>query len=135
MRFQIGMPRSTRRWLSIGLLLCFFCLTSVSRTQQAGSATQQTLTLKDPTPRPPDLQKVYGSDPAEQARQQQATVLRQALIREQVVKATDKLCQLAQELRDEVAKSAQDAPPRVSAAKAGQIEKLAKSVKEKMQMQ
>ena len=91
--------------------------------------------LKDPTPRPPDLEKVYSTDPAEQARLQQAATLRNAQIREQVVKATDKLCQLAHELRDDVTRGGKDTPSSLNAAKAAQIEKLAKSVKEKMQMQ
>lgn len=129
------MLRSTRGWLSAGVLLCVSCLTPVSETQQAGSATQQTLTLRDPTPRPPDLKKEYESDPASQARQHEAAMLRNAQIMEQVAKSTDKLCQLAQELRDDVAKSTRDASPRVDAAKAAQIEKLAKSVRAKMQMQ
>jgi hypothetical protein len=93
------------------------------------------LTLKDPTPRPPDLKKQYESDPADRARQQQAAMLRNAQIMEQVAKSTDKLCQLAQELRDEVANGAKDTPGGVNAAKAAQIEKLAKGVREKMQMQ
>ena len=135
MRFQIGMLRSNRGWVAIGVLLCAFCLTTVSRTQQAGSATQQNIMLKDPTPRPPDLEKVYSTDPAEQARLQQAATLRNAQIMEQVVKETAKLTQLAQELRDDVARGGKDSPASVNAAKAAQIEKLAKSVKQKMQMQ
>ena len=132
MRFQIGMLRSARGWVVIGALLCTFCLTTASRSQQA---TQQNIMLKDPTPRPPDLEKVYSNDPAERAREQQAATLRNGQIREQVLKDTAKLCQLAQELRDEVAGSSKQSPPSIDAAKAAQIEKLAKSVKQKMQMQ
>jgi hypothetical protein len=47
---------------------------------------------------------------------------------------TDKLCQLAQGLRDDVASGRQGYAFIFNAANA-QIEKLAKSVKEKMQMQ
>jgi hypothetical protein len=135
MRFQIGMRRSTRKWLAIGVLLCAFCVTTVLRTQQQPGPTPQHLELKDPTPRPPDLKKQYEGDPSDQARQQQAAMVRNAQIREQVAKTTDKLCQLAQELRDDVAKSTNNTQPRLNAAKAAQIEKLAKSVREKMQMQ
>jgi hypothetical protein len=115
----------------------FLCASTLMATaQQSPGPAPQHLELKDPTPRPPDLKKQYENDPADKARQQQAAMLRNAQIMEQVTKATDKLCQLAQELRNDVAKNAQDAPPpRMNAAKAGQIEKLAKSVKEKMQMQ
>jgi hypothetical protein len=113
--------------------LCASPLLAIAQ-QQPGPAPQH-LELKDPTPRPPDLKKQYENDPASQARQQQAAMLRNAQIMQQVAKTTEKLCQLAQELRDDVAKGTTDAPGRVNATKAGQIEKLAKSVKEKMQMQ
>lgn len=127
-------PLPMPRVLAAGVLFCVVGVASVSQSQQQ-APTQQNLTLKDPTPRPPDLQKQYGTDPAEQARLQQAALVRNAQIREQVVKATEKLCLLAQQLRDEVAKGSKDAPASLNAAKAAQIEKLAKSVKEKMQMQ
>ena len=133
MRCLTAFPLSLRQVLTAGALLCVFGVVSVSHTQQA--PTQQTLTLKDPTPRPPDLQKQYGGDPADQARQQQAALVRNALIREQVVKTTDKLCLLAEQLRDDVAKGSKDTPAGLNAAKAAQIEKLAKNVKDKMRMQ
>jgi hypothetical protein len=122
-----------RRILAAGMLTCVFCVASDSQNQQG--PTQQNITLKDPTPRPPDLEKEYGTDPADHARQQQAAMLRNAQIREKVVTETNKLFQLAQELRDDVAKSSKDNPAAVNAAKAAQIEKLAKSVKEQMKMQ
>ena len=133
MRFLSGPPRSNRRILAAALLLCVFCVVAVSQTQPG--PTQQNIMLKDPTPRPPDLQKEYGGDPADQARQQQAALLRNAQLREQVVKATTKLCQLAQDLRDDVAKGGKNTPAGLNATRASQIEKLAKSVKEKTQMQ
>lgn len=110
--------------------LCVFTLLATAQ-QQPGPPPQH-LELKDPTPRPPDLKKQYEDDPASQARQQQAAMLRNAQLREKVTKDTDKLCQLAQELRDEVAK---EPPTSRNSAKAAQIEKLAKSVREKVQMQ
>jgi len=128
----IGVLRSNRRFLAAGAFLCAFCVASVSQSQQ--TPTQQSITLKDPTPRPPDLQKEYGAGPADQARQQQAALLRNAQIRQQVVDATNKLCLLAQQLRDDVTQDGKDSR-NLNAAKAAQIEKLAKSVKEKMQSQ
>ena len=133
MRCLTAIPLFLRQVLTAGALLCVFGVASVSQTQQG--QPQQNIMLKDPTPRPPDLQKQYGSDPADQARQQQAALLRNAEIREQVVKTTDKLCLLAEQLRDDVAKGSKDTPAGLNAAKAAQIEKLAKTVKEKMQMQ
>lgn len=121
--------RTMRKILAAIALACACCWLATPQTQQ------NPLVLKDPTPRPPDLQKVYSSDPAEQAKLQQAATLRNAQIMEQVVKETAKLSQLAQELRDDVARGGKDSPASVNAAKAAQIEKLAKSVKQKMQMQ
>src|SRR5271165_421255 len=133
MRCLTAIPLSIRHVLAAGALLCAFCVASVSQTQQG--QTQQNIMLKDPTPRPPDLQKQYGGDPADQARQQQAALVRNALIREQVVKTTGKLCLLAEQLRDDVAKGSKDTPAGINAAKAAQIEKLAKNVKDQMRMQ
>jgi hypothetical protein len=133
MRHRSGTLRSNRGFLAAIALLCVFVVSPVSQTQQ--SPTQQNITLKDPTPRPPDLQKQYGTDPTSQARQQQAAQLRNAQLREQVVKTTDKLCLLAQQLRDDLANGTKDTSAGLDAAKAAQIEKLAKSVKEKTQMQ
>ena len=116
--------------LAAAAFLCASTLLAIAQ-QQPGPAPQH-LELKDPTPRPPDLKKQYEDDPASQAKQQQAAILKNAQLREKVAKDTDKLCQLAQELRDDVAKEPQTSR---NAAKAAQIEKLAKSVREKMQMQ
>jgi len=130
MRFLSGKPCII---LIAGACLCASTLLAIA--QQSPGPPPQHLELKDPTPRPPDLKKQYENDPASQAKQQQATMLRNAQIMAQVAKTTEKLCQLAQELRDDVANGTSDAPGRVNSAKAGQIEKLAKNVKEKMQMQ
>ena len=102
----------------------------------AVSQTQQHIELKDPTPRPPDLQKEYGTNAEDQAKQKQAAaLLRNAQIRDQVVRATNKLVELAQELNDDVAKNTTDTYPAKNVSKAAQIEKLARSIKEKTQTQ
>ena len=121
--------RSIHKMLAAGALLCAFSGIPFCQTQQ------NPIVLKDPTPRPPDLEKVYGVNQADQARQQQAAMLRNAQIREEVVKATGKICQLAQQLRDDVARGGDGTTAADNAARAAQIEKLAKSVKEKTQMQ
>lgn len=102
----------------------------------AFSQTQQTIVLKDPTPRPPDLEKEYGNGAIDQAKQKQAAaLLRNAQIRDQVVRATNKLVELAQELNDDVVKNTTDTYPAKNVSKAAQIEKLARGIKEKTQMQ
>jgi hypothetical protein len=114
------------------MLLCAFCAAAFS--QQQGNATQA-IQLKDPTPRPPDLQKIYGNNPADQAKQEEATALKNAQLRQQVVEATNKLYLLAQQLHDDVASTGKDPRTSLNAAKAAQIEKLAKTVREKTRMQ
>ena len=129
MRSPIGGTRLTWAFFA-ALLLCAFALPSFAQQQ----GTQQTIELKDPTPRPPDLQKIYGSNQTDQAKQQEAAALRSAQLRQQVVDATNKLYLLAQELHDDVA-GTKDPRTSINAAKAAQIEKLAKAVREKTRMQ
>ena len=130
MRSPIGGTRLTWAFFA-ALLLCALGLPSFAQ-QQGG--TQQNIELKDPTPRPPDLQKIYGSNQTDQAKQQEAAALRSAQLRQQVVDATNKLYLLAQELHDDVA-GTKDPRTSINAAKAAQIEKLAKAVREKTRMQ
>jgi len=130
MRSPIGGTRLTWAFFA-ALLLCAFGLPSFAQ-QQGG--TQQNIELKDPTPRPPDLQKIYESNQTDQAKQQEAAALRSAQLRQQVVDATNKLYLLAQELHDDVT-GTKDPRTSINAAKAAQIEKLAKAVREKTRMQ
>ena len=102
----------------IGVLLCALLLTTATpERNRRVPQPNRTSCSKDPTPRPPDLEKVYSTDPAEQARLQQAATLRNAQIMEQVVKETAKLSQLAQELRDDVARGGKDTPSSVQCGK------------------
>ena len=127
MRSLAGSLRAIRRFRAAAILMCAFV---------AVSQTQQHIELKDPTPRPPDLQKEYGTNAEDQAKQKQAAaLLRNAQIRDQVVRATNKLVELAQELNDDVVKNTTDTYPAKNVSKAAQIEKLAKGIKEKTQTQ
>ncbi|MBV8281149.1 MAG: hypothetical protein JO347_03685 [Candidatus Eremiobacteraeota bacterium] len=91
--------------------------------------------IERPDPPPPDLQKIYGSNPGDQAKQQEAAALKSAQLRQQVVEATNKLYLLAQQLRNEVDAAGKDPRTSINAATAAQIEKLAKTVREKTKMQ
>ena len=108
-----------------------FCVCASNANGQATQKPPQQLNIPDPTPRPPDLEREYGGDPAEAARQQQLAALRVAQVRLQVVQATDKLLQLAQELEADVQKRENGTAMTPEVVKLEQIEKLAKSVKEK----
>jgi len=107
----------------------------------AGTAAQSTkpptppLNLPDPTPRPPDLDKKYGTDSAELARQEQLAAAKAAQIRQQVLTATDKLLLLTQELEADVEKREHGTAMTPQVVKAEQIEKLAKTVKERTKAQ
>jgi hypothetical protein len=102
---------------------------------QASKPPQQPLNLPDPTPRPPDLERQYGTDSAELARQQQQAALRVAQLRLQVMVATDKLLLLAQELTADIQKRESGSAMTPLVIKAEQIEKLAKTVKERTKAQ
>jgi hypothetical protein len=119
--------RSIRRLIAVAAVsygLCYFA-----------AAQNQQIYLPNPTPRDPDLHDKYKEDPLERVRQQQAAQLRQAQVRQQVAAATDRLAQLAQQLKDEMEKGDKDSPLSVSAQKAAEIEKLAKTVKNSMKSQ
>jgi HAMP domain-containing protein len=96
---------------------------------------ERKLVLPNPTPRPPDLKKIYEEDPAEKARQQQSAMLRAAQQREQVKSATSRLAELAQQLKDDMEKHEPGGPLGPDAQKAAEIEKLAKTVKNTMKSQ
>ena len=115
------------------LVLLFSACALAARAQS--QPPQQHIELKDPTPRPPDLQKIYGSNQPDPAKQQEAAALKSAQLHQQIVDATNRLYLLAQQLHDDVATSGKDPRSSGNAAKAAQIEKLAKSVREKTKMQ
>src|ERR1700756_357011 len=87
------------------LAVILFCVCAGNANGQVTSQKPpQQLNLPDPAPKPPDLEREYGGDPAEFVRRQQLAALRAAQIRQQVVEATDKLLQLAQDLEADVQK-------------------------------
>lgn len=117
---------SSRAILAAIAILC--AVPSIASAQSGPS--QRPIYLPDPTPRPPDLEREYSDDPVTRAKQQQAALLRTAQRRQQVVLATDKLLQLAQELKEDLAKHDEIPTMIPDATKAEQIEKLAKTIKE-----
>jgi hypothetical protein len=125
--------RTGRKALATLLVAFIFSVCSLAQTQS--QKPPQQLNLPDPTPRPPDLERQYGSDPVELARQQQLAALKIAQLRQQVIQATDKLLQLAQELETDVKKRENGTTMMPQVIKAEQIEKLAKSVKERTKLQ
>jgi hypothetical protein len=101
----------------------------------ATAQVPQQINLPNPTPRDRDLHDVYKDDPTEKIRQQQATLIRQAQARQQAIAATDRLAQLAAQLKDDMEKHELGGPLGANAQKAAEIEKLAKAVKNSMKSQ
>ena len=130
MRNLIFTMSAVRRILAVAAVVCGFGLVAAAQ-----DSTHQQIYLPDPTPRPPDLQRRYGDDPLARAELQQALLLKKAQLRLQVHTDVDKLVVLAQQLQTETAAHEKDGTGRLNSAKAGEIEKLAKSVKEKMKSQ
>ena len=85
----------------------------------------------------PPLQPPFGNptepnDPMERQREEKLQKARNADRQKQLVQDTDKLLALAKELKEEVGKSNADTLSVDVVKKAGEIEKLAKSVKDRM---
>jgi hypothetical protein len=86
--------------------------------------------IPNPTPREPDLEKVYGDDSKDQKKQQTLSLQGQLRARE-IWLESNQILLLAQQLQQEVV-TKKSASMAANAAKVGQIEKLAQSVQEKM---
>lgn len=99
------------------------------------NVVRQPLYIPDPTPRPPDLEKIYEQNPQQKAREQQIAQLKSARRRAQVSIDSDKIAALAEQLRASLAQSAADNNPAYNALKVAEIQKLAKEIKnlEKLQ--
>jgi hypothetical protein len=124
--------RIPRKILAALIVILMYCAGAAA---QASKSPQQPLYLPDPTPRPPDLEKKYETDSPDLARQQHLAALKAAEIREQVIVATDKLLLLTQELEADVSKHENGVSMTPQVVKVEQIEKLAKTVKERTKAQ
>jgi hypothetical protein len=101
-----------------------------------GSQVTSTEQVQQP---PPSMQvpPAFGeprnpSDPMERQRQEKLEKARNADRQKHLVQDTDKLLDLAKELKEQVDKSNEDTLSVDVVKKAGEIEKLAKSVKDRM---
>ena len=86
--------------------------------------------IPDPTPRQPDLEKLYGNNAADQKKREALSLRSQVRARE-IWLESNQILLLAQQLQQEIV-SRKSASMAANAAKVGQIEKLAQSVQEKM---
>jgi hypothetical protein len=83
--------------------------------------------IPNPTPRPPDLKQQYGDDSKDGKKQKELSIQNQLRARE-IWLESNQILLLAQQLQQEVSGKKSMA---ADAVKVGQIEKLARSVKEK----
>ena len=97
----------------------------------AQNASPTKVMIPNPTPRQPDLKQVYDGTPEEQEKQQAASLQNQLRARE-IWLESNQILFLAQQLQQEILSGKKSASMEANAAKAGQIEKLAKSVQQKM---
>jgi hypothetical protein len=119
-------------WPSVfcGLVLCVF----LAQAQTAGTQSQTAPAApKDSTPTQaaPLVEKPETGDKKTDASSQKPMSPEEAR-QAQLVADTNKLFELAQELQTEVAKSSKDTLSLAVVKKAAEVEKLAKSLKERM---
>jgi hypothetical protein len=122
-----GRSCMTSKWLAVSVV-ALGLQTIIAGAAFAGA--QQSIYLPDPTPRPPDLQRQYSDDPAERSKQEQAAKLLNKMRLQQVTLATNTMLTLAQEMKNQLSNQDQGSTMASEMLKAGQIESLAKKVKE-----
>ena len=88
--------------------------------------------LPNPTPRPYDVRQKYDQNPAAQQKLEHSIAVKNQLRQERVVSDTEKLVLLASQLKANVEQHFNNGTPYPESLKAEEIEKLAKTVKEKM---
>jgi hypothetical protein len=125
------------RWGILGLgaagVLLVAGSSAVSQATDTGQM-QQAPTMQTPPfgTSPPFGESPNGSDPMQRQRQEKMEKARNVDRQKQLEKDTDKLLSLAKELKEEVGKSNADMLSVDVVKKAAEIEKLAKSVKDRM---
>ena len=112
-----------------GFVLCLsIALPGGSRAQEQ---ERRTVVIPNPTPRDPDLKQVFRDTPADQEKQRVVSIQNQLRARE-IWLESNQILLLAQQLQEEILSAKKSASMEANAAKAGQIEKLAKSVQQQM---
>ncbi|HEX3471207.1 MAG TPA: hypothetical protein VHT28_08485 [Silvibacterium sp.] len=116
----------------VSALILLFMFTGLASAQTSTSPTQQNVAPAT-TPTQTPEHKVDGTT-AQKAAANEVTPSDEAR-QAQLVADTDKLFQLAQELQTEVAKTGKDTLSIAVIKKAAEVEKLARSLKERMRSQ
>ena len=117
------------RWLLLIASLIPIRCAYVSGQNQGQEPTH--VIIPNPTPRPPDLKQEYGDDSKDQKKQDALSIQSQLQARE-VWLESNQLLLLTQQLDQAVHSGKVHSPLNADAAKAAQIEKLARSIQDKM---
>ena len=116
---------------SVRFILCTLILCAGTAFGQNPNPPSSHVIIPNPTPREPDLEKVYGDNSKDQKKQQ--TLLLQSQLRaREIWLESNQILLLAQQLQQDVSGKKSMT---VNATKVAQIEKLARSVQEKMKVQ
>jgi hypothetical protein len=130
---RLSAKLAPRHFLLTWLSLLFLCSSVAARGQ-----SQNPIPIPAPPNQPSGRVPPFGqgqqdtTDPNMRHAQDEAAKQRNLDRQNRLVADTDKLLQLAQELKDDVDKTNKDPLPVTVAKKAEEIEKLAKSVKDRM---
>ena len=112
---------------------------SVSASCQKSNPPQQAPMLTDPTPRPPDLEKQYGTDPLASQKQLAAQRAGNLAHHRQALALAAKMAQLSSALARDVSAQTQGPAPTgptvPDVIKATQIEKLAHDLQDSLKPQ
>lgn len=111
----------------------FLCTLFLAAAGLGQNAPPPHVSIPNPTPRPPDLTQEYGDNPMDQKRKDAISLQNQLRARE-IWLESNQILLLAQQLQQEIVSGKKSVSMRANAAKAGQIEKLAQSVQEKMKV-
>lgn len=125
-----GLTHPTKLITTAATILLFGAVPTVTVAAQGKSGAQQNpLYLPDPTPRPPDLEKIYAQNPEQKEREQQIAQLKNTQRLAQIAADTDRIATLAGQVRDDLSRGAADVNFPYNAQKVNEIQKLAKAIK------
>jgi len=130
MRSQSGSLSPVRAALSVLVLL--FTFTGLASSQTSNAPPQQSATTETNATQQPQAQNHKADDTAAQKAANHEAMSPEEARQAQLAADTNKLFQLAQELQAEVAKSGKNTLSIAVVKKAAEVEKLAKSLKERM---
>jgi hypothetical protein len=116
------------------IVMCALILCAGISTGRSQNPPATHVIIPNPTPRQPDLEKEFGDTSNGQRKHGSLSVQNQLRARE-IWLESNQILLLAQQLQQEINAGKKSVSMNVNAAKAGQIEKLAQSVQEKMKVQ